>query len=76
MARSTLNPGRPSAAIVKLREAALREMDAEDQNTSAEDPDFEITHDAGNYTHGNKSLVPDYSVSDNPHVGNGRGPIG
>lgn len=75
MARSTLSPGRPSEAIVKLREAALKEMEAPDVNVrSVKLPDFDADHSS---TNEDDSLnMPQFHGTDNPHVGNGRGPIG
>lgn len=75
MANSTLSPGRPSEAIVKLREAAMKEMDAPELNVrSVSLPDFDLDHSSSN---GDDSLdMPQFHGTDNPHVGNGRGPIG
>ena len=75
MANSTLSPGRPSAAIVKLREAAMKEMEAPELNMrSASIPVFDHAHGSSN---GDDSLnAPQFHGTNNPHVGNGRGPIG
>ncbi len=49
MANSTLSPGRPSAAIVKLREAALKEMDAPSMGVrSVSAISFDHDHDSEN----------------------------
>lgn len=75
MANSTLRPGRPSDAIVKLRDAAIRDMEAPDLNVSSvRVPDFDYEHDSVN-SH-RPEEIPTFHGTDNPHVGNGRGPIG
>lgn len=75
MANSTLSPGRPSEAIVRLRQSAMREMDAPQLNVrSVTGPKFDVEHDEAG---GNDiDLFPKYDGEFNPHVGNGRGPIG
>lgn len=75
MANSTLSPGRPSGMIVKLREAALKEMDAPDVNVrTARLPEFDQDHSSTNED--DSLTMPQFHGTDNPHVGNGRGPIG
>lgn len=75
MANSTLSPGRPSAAIVKLREAALKEMDAPSMGVrSVSAISFDHDHDSENGD--DLKDFPQFHGTDNPHVGNGRGPIG
>jgi hypothetical protein len=75
MANSTLSPGRPSVAIVRLREAALKEMDAPDVNIrSARIPEFDQAHRSTNED--DSLAMPQFHGTDNPHVGNGHGPIG
>ncbi len=79
MANSTLNPGRPSAAIVKLREAALKEMEAPELNVApAPELTFDKEHDERARSGDSESLaeVPQFHGTNNPHVGNGAGPIG
>jgi hypothetical protein len=75
MANSTLSPGHPSEAIVRLRQAAMKEMDAPQLNVkSVAGPSFDMEHDA----EGGNDIdnFPKYQGDFNPHVGNGRGPIG
>ncbi len=75
MANSTLSPGRPSAAIVKLREAAMKEMEAPQMGlTQFHEPTFDHEHGPGNLETSNE--FPQYHGANNPHVGNGSGPIG
>lgn len=75
MANSTLSPGRPSEAIIRLRQAAMKEMDAPQLNVrSVKQPAFDVEHDEAS---GNDiDQFPQYHGEFNPHVGNGRGPIG
>lgn len=75
MANSTLNPGKPSDAIIKLREAALRDMDGPMLGVrSVRVPTFDHSHDADALDQ--ETDTPDYETANNPHVGNGTGPIG
>lgn len=75
MAHSTLHPGRPSEAIVKLREAALKEMDAPALNVrSVNTPSFDHEHDA--VSSDQLTDIAEFHGTNNPDVGNGAGPIG
>lgn len=75
MANSTLHPGRPSDAIVKLREAAIKDMEAPDLNVRRVwVTEFDHEHDSTNADRDKD--IPEFHGTDNPHVGNGRGPIG
>ena len=53
----------------------MKEMDAPELNVrSVSLPDFDLDHSSSN---GDDSLdMPQFHGTDNPHVGNGRGPIG
>lgn len=75
MANSTLRPGRPSDAIIKLRQYALSEMDKPDRNIVVyKTPDFDLEHEQESSD--SDVIVPTLHSSFNKHVGNGRGPIG
>ena len=77
MANSTLSPGKPSEAIVRLREAALRDMERAPEGVSAhEDPSFDHAHSSATPAYRPEDHVPETPYGNNPHVGNGRGPIG
>jgi hypothetical protein len=75
MANSTLSPGKPSAAIVKLRNAAMAELDAPQLNiVNVSEPSFDAVHDEEPAS--GRTEFPRFRPISNPHVGNGRGPIG
>lgn len=76
MANSTLSPGRPSSAIVRLREAAMKEMEAPQRYvTKFNRPVFDHEHDVDSEF--DESVgYPQFHGEFNPHVGNGSGPIG
>jgi hypothetical protein len=79
MANSTLSPGRPSEAIVKLREAALKEMDAPETNIrSVHELSFDHGHDeqSARIDEDAPMGTPVFHGTNNPHVGNGPGPVG
>lgn len=79
MANSTLSPGRPSDAIVRLREAALKEMDAPElDRKTVRELTFDTEHDeeSASVSEASPFGIPVFHGTNNPHVGNGAGPVG
>ena len=75
MANSTLHPGNPSEAIVRLRDAAIRDMDKPQLNVkSVRAPSFDVDHEVINPDTSRE--FPEFHGTNNPDVGNGPGPIG
>lgn len=77
---STLNPGGTPDYVKKLREAAIKEMDKGDRNTTKRgDPKFDIDHetpptmDITTEEFDRRNGVAQYPGQNCPHIGNGTG---